>query len=111
MKGQTRWIFLIILAALSLVGMLALWRSTPYGLGLVNDSATYVEGATSLLAGKGYVRVSGGGEIKPITHFPPLFSLIAGRIGFGWSGFASWGTGVDHPIIWGGYSFGWVERL
>jgi hypothetical protein len=61
--------------------MLALWRSTPYGLGLVNDSATYVEGATSLLAGKGYVRVSGGGEIKPITHFPPLFSLLLAGLG------------------------------
>src|SRR4030066_167150 len=81
MKGQKRWILLIILAALSLVGMLGLWRSTPYGLGLVNDSATYVEGATSLLAGNGYVRVSGGGEIKPITHFPPFFSLILAGLG------------------------------
>jgi hypothetical protein len=81
MKGQQRWYFLIILAALSVVGMLALWRSTPYGLGLVNDSATYIEGATSLLAGKGYVRISGGGEIKPITHFPPLFSLMLAGLG------------------------------
>jgi hypothetical protein len=61
--------------------MLALWRSTPYGLGLVNDSATYIEGATNLLQGRGYVRVSGGGEIKPITHFPPLFSLLLAGLG------------------------------
>ena len=81
MTIRRRWLFLIILIALSLIGMLALWLSTPYGLGLVNDSATYVEGATSLLAGNGYVRVSGGGEIKPITHFPPFFSLILAGLG------------------------------
>jgi hypothetical protein len=81
MTERRRWIFLLILIALSLIGMTALWRSTPYGMGLVNDSATYVEGATSLLAGKGYVRISGGGELKPITHFPPLFSLIMAGMG------------------------------
>ncbi len=69
-------VFYIPLILLSLLGMLALWRSTPYGLGLVNDSAFYIEGADNLLAGNGYVRTSGGGEIKPITHFPPLFSLL-----------------------------------
>jgi hypothetical protein len=82
MNNWHRGLFLFILVILSLVGMSALWRSTPYGLGLVNDSATYVEGATSLLAGKGYVRISGGGEVKPITHFPPLFSLVLASVGF-----------------------------
>jgi hypothetical protein len=76
MTGRRRWIFLLVLVSISLIGMLALWRSTPYGMGLVNDSATYIEGATSLMAGKGYVRISGGGEVKPITHFPPMFSLF-----------------------------------
>ena len=61
--------------------MLFLWRSTPYGLGLVNDSAFYLEGADNLLAGQGYVRTSGGGEIKPITHFPPLYSLLLAGAG------------------------------
>jgi hypothetical protein len=82
MTKRKRWIFLIVLVGLSFIGMTALWRSTPYGLGLVNDSATYVEGATNLLAGKGYVRISGGGEIKPITHFPPLFSILLAGMGF-----------------------------
>jgi hypothetical protein len=82
MTRRKRWIFLAILALISIVGMIALWRSTPYGMGLVNDSATYVEGAANLLAGKGYVRISGGGEIKPITHFPPLFSLLLAGFGF-----------------------------
>ena len=81
MTKRRRWIFLLILVGLSFIGMTALWRSTPYGLGLVNDSATYVEGATNLMAGKGYVRISGGGEIKPITHFPPLFSILLAGMG------------------------------
>ena len=70
------YLFPICLILLALLGMFFLWQSTPYGLGLVNDSAAYVEGAENLLAGKGYVRTSGGGELKPITHFPPLFSLL-----------------------------------
>jgi hypothetical protein len=74
-------LFLLALLVLAAIGIFALWRSTPYGLGLVNDSATYVEGAANLLAGKGYVRTSGGGELKPITHFPPLFSLLLAALG------------------------------
>jgi len=81
MTKRKRWIFLLILVGLSFIGMTALWRSTPYGLGLVNDSATYVEGATNLMAGTGYVRISGGGEIKPITHFPPLLSILLAGMG------------------------------
>jgi hypothetical protein len=81
---RSKILFLLALLAVSLGGMLALWRSTPFGLGLVNDSSYYVEGAANLLAGKGFVRFSGGGELKPITHFPPLFSLVLA--GFGLAG-------------------------
>ena len=76
MSRSSRLIFYILLILIALLGMAALWRSTPYGLGLVNDSAYYIEGADNLLAGKGYVRTSGGGEVKPITHFPPFFSIM-----------------------------------
>jgi hypothetical protein len=85
---QTTWlichskmIFLLALLLAAGLGMALLWSSTPYGLGLVNDSAYYVEGAANLLAGKGFVRFSGGGELKPITHFPPLFSLVLAFFG------------------------------
>ena len=77
----SRRIFYLALILLSLLGMLFLWQSTPSGLGLVNDSAFYLEGADNLLAGQGYVRTSGGGEIKPITHFPPLYSLLLAGAG------------------------------
>jgi 4-amino-4-deoxy-L-arabinose transferase-like glycosyltransferase len=69
---------LLIIAA---TGVFALWRSTSYGLGLVNDSAAYIGGAMNILDGNGYARISGGGEVKPITHFPPLFSLLLAGAG------------------------------
>ena len=62
MNTRYHWLLLILLVILSLLGMALLWSSTPYGLGLVNDSATYFEGASGILAGRGYVRISGGGE-------------------------------------------------
>jgi len=74
--SDTHWIFILLLLAIAAGGMFALLQGTPSGLGLVNDSAYYIEGADNLLAGNGYVRTSGGGELKPITHFPPLFSLL-----------------------------------
>jgi 4-amino-4-deoxy-L-arabinose transferase-like glycosyltransferase len=73
--------FILALLLIALVGMGALLSATPYGLGLVNDTAYYIEGAANLLEGKGFVRLSGGGELKPITHFPPLFSLALAGLG------------------------------
>jgi hypothetical protein len=66
----------IILGVISLLGLIALAYSTRFGLGLVNDSAAYVNGAENLQLGNGYMRTSGAGELKPITHFPPFFSLV-----------------------------------
>ncbi len=49
---------------------------TPYGVGLTNDSASYIGGARSLLSGQGYVRIAGDGLPRSITHFPPFYSLV-----------------------------------
>lgn len=49
---------------------------TPYGVGLTNDSASYIGGARSLLSGQGYARIAGDGLPRPITHFPPFYSLV-----------------------------------
>lgn len=67
------WAGLVILAA---AGAAVLRYATPEGLGLVNDSAAYINGARSLLAGNGYARITGDGNLSPITHFPPLYSLL-----------------------------------
>lgn len=50
--------------------------STPFGVGLTNDSSAYIGGARSLLAGRGYVRIGGDGLPRAITHFPPFYSIV-----------------------------------
>ncbi len=73
----------LLLILLVLVGILAAWTlksATPYGLGLRNDSVQYIFGARNLLAGNGYMRTSGGGELKPITTVPPLFSSVIAAV-------------------------------
>ena len=50
--------------------------STPFGVGLTNDSSAYIGGARSLLEGRGYVRIGGDGLPRAITHFPPFYSII-----------------------------------
>ena len=54
--------------------------TTPDGVGLTNDSAAYIGGARSLLAGKGYVRIGGDGLPRPITHFPPFYSIVLAMV-------------------------------
>jgi hypothetical protein len=71
-----RWFFYLALILIGLAGCNALLRSTPYGLGLINDSASYVDGANNLLKGLGYVRTSGDSGFKPITNYPPVFSIL-----------------------------------
>jgi hypothetical protein len=72
---QNKTLFYLVLLAVGIAGCFALLRSTPYGMGLVSDSASYVDGAGNLLGGKGYTRTSSNGVFKPITHFPPMFSI------------------------------------
>jgi hypothetical protein len=79
LKSRIRMLFLACLAVfLMLTGMSFVRLTTPFGLGLGNDAVAYIAGARSLLAGNGYRQIwliSQG----PITHYPPLFSiLIAG---------------------------------
>lgn len=75
------WMLLLIIIA---GGVAALTYATPYGPGLINDSVVYIGGAENILAGNGYSRTSGGGEIKPLTVNAPLYSyLLAGFAVFG----------------------------
>ncbi len=57
------------------------WYVTPAGLGLTNDSAAYIGGARSLLAGTGYSDIWLDSTREPITHYPPLLSLTLSGIG------------------------------
>ena len=67
-----------IALALSLIGASLALYLTRDGAGATGDSAWYLMGAQNLLAGNGFARTSGGGELRAISHFPPVYSgLIA----------------------------------
>jgi 4-amino-4-deoxy-L-arabinose transferase-like glycosyltransferase len=76
---KSGWLVFLVLLLVAGVSMWLLKEATPYGLGTHNDSVQYIFGARNLLAGNGYMRTSGGGELKPITTVPPFFSTaVAG---------------------------------
>lgn len=66
---------------ISLAAGLTLWYVTPAGLGLTNDSAAYIGGARSILAGSGYSDIWLDSSLEPVTHYPPLLSLALSGIG------------------------------
>jgi 4-amino-4-deoxy-L-arabinose transferase-like glycosyltransferase len=65
--------------ALALLGCAAatsvLVATATWGIGLSNDSASYVQGARNLLAGHGVSWQSADGALRAI-HFPPLYSIV-----------------------------------
>jgi 4-amino-4-deoxy-L-arabinose transferase-like glycosyltransferase len=68
----------LFLCALCVLGLVAVWLmlySTPFGIGIWLDSLHYVSAAESLMDGLGFGRVSGCGSFKPMTHYPPFYSL------------------------------------
>ena len=71
----------LALAALALMGLGLILFLTRDGAGAGGDSAWYLMGAQNLLAGDGYSRFSGGGELRPITGFPPMFSMVLAGLG------------------------------
>lgn len=71
------WGLLLVILA---IGVSALVYATPFGPGLINDSVVYIGGAENILAGNGYSRISGGGEIKPLTVNVPLYSYTLAAV-------------------------------
>ncbi len=65
-------LFVLLIAASAYIFI----QCTPYGVGLVSDSVNYINGARSIADGNGYYRASGGNTMKPITNFPPLYSIV-----------------------------------
>jgi len=68
------------LGLIAILGALLIFKATPDGLGLSDDSVAYIAGARSLLAGEGY-RAAWLETNKPVTHFPPAFSGTLAFIG------------------------------
>lgn len=73
--------YISLLLIILIAGVWALIYATPFGPGLINDSVVYIGGAENILAGNGYSRTSGGGEIKPITVNVPLYSYTLAAVG------------------------------
>jgi len=67
------WTLLIIIAT---VGSATLFIVTQPGMGVSGDSVHYMEGATNLAEGLGYVRHIKVGEPIPITGFPPGYPTM-----------------------------------
>ena len=74
-------LLLLILLIIGVFGLFIILYSTPYGMGLVNDSSAYINGARNLLAGDGYSRTAGNGAAVPLTHFPPFLSMVLASFG------------------------------
>lgn len=72
-RGRT--VFALALAALALGAGALLLHASPNGLGVSGDSVHYIAASRNLLAGRGLSRPTGGGEVRPLTHFPPLYPL------------------------------------
>jgi hypothetical protein len=79
--GFTNILRIAPLIVVALVGMGIVWWITRSGPGMSGDSVRYFMGAKNILAGHGYARVSGGDTLRPITDFPPLYSLVLAGIG------------------------------
>ncbi|MBN1537167.1 MAG: glycosyltransferase family 39 protein [Anaerolineales bacterium] len=60
---------------LAILGIALIWYCTRWGAGLMDDSFMYINSAQNLVSGNGLRWLGGDGELNPLTHFPPLFSL------------------------------------
>lgn len=69
---------LVVLGILSLaiLGFILILLSTRWGIGASPDSVTYIGGARNLVAGYGFSMKTVSGATEPITHFPPLYSML-----------------------------------
>jgi 4-amino-4-deoxy-L-arabinose transferase-like glycosyltransferase len=80
-RNVSKYWELIVIVALCIMGVILILYFTRSSPRMSGDSVWYVMGADNILAGNGYSRTSGGGEIKPITGFPPFFSIVLAGLG------------------------------
>ena len=66
--------------ALAFIGVLAVLQATRFGIGITPDSTVYVDAARNLASGHGLAALTASGELKPLTHYPPLYSSALGVI-------------------------------
>lgn len=75
-----RWQTLLTVLGLAAISGIAvslyLNTTSTYGIGVNSDSIAYVRAAENLVNGNGLGRINGLGGFNPMTHWPPLYSLV-----------------------------------
>lgn len=66
----------LVFGLLGIAGLILILLVTPWGIGVSHDSVFYLDAAENALAGKGLRWQAGGGELRPLTHYPPFYSLL-----------------------------------
>ena len=54
----------------------AVLYSTRWGPGVGYDSMFYLDAAVNISQGKGVYWIGSGGELKPLSHYPPVYPLV-----------------------------------
>jgi len=72
-----RNVFYLLLALIGMIAMAIILYSTNWGIGLFGrDSFNYISAARNLARGLGYVFSLDNNTVAPITHYPPLLSMV-----------------------------------
>ncbi len=66
---------LLVFGAFFLLAAVLLWLNSPWGIGVYHDSVFYLSSAENLVKGEGLSWFADGGELRPLTHFAPLYPL------------------------------------
>ena len=73
----------LVLFLFAAIGVVVLLVATRFGIGISPDSVTYIDAARNLSHGDGLSALSAAGELKPLSHYPPLYSSLLALIGAG----------------------------
>lgn len=72
-----RNLFYLLLALLGIIAIATILYTTNWGIGLFGrDSFNYISAARNLARGLGYVFSLDNDTVAPITHYPPLLSMV-----------------------------------
>lgn len=76
LKDHRNWTAVLLLLIIPFIGVGLILYETQIGPGINGDAIQYIMGAENLALGNGFSRISGNGELRPITGFAPLYSTI-----------------------------------
>ncbi len=72
---------MLLFGLVGVLGLILILLSTPWGIGVSHDSVYYLDAAENVLAGDGLSWRAGGSELRPLTHYPPAYSLTLATVG------------------------------